>query len=91
MLSRSEFARQIDGPAVDREMDRLSRKGGGWITAATILSRRINGTLDWETPGGAGARYRIVGSRGEAVIFWDNHVKNRIIKLRGIEVNGLHG
>ncbi len=29
-----------------------------------------------------------MGSRGEAVLFWDSHLKNRIVKLRGREENG---
>jgi hypothetical protein len=88
MLSQSEFAQLLDGPAVDREIDRLTRKRGGWLDVAQILSRRINGTVDWEPLGPSGARYRIIGSRGEAVLFWDDRLKNRVIKLRGREENG---
>jgi hypothetical protein len=88
MLTQREFARLVDGPALDREIDRLTKKGGGWLQAAQILSRRVNGTLDWEALGPTGARYRVVGSRGEAVLFWDDHLKNRIMKLRGREENG---
>ncbi|MDI1315648.1 hypothetical protein [Prosthecobacter sp.] len=88
MLTQREFARLVDGPALDREIDRLTKKGGGWLQAAQILSRRVNGTLDWEVLGPAGARYQVVGSRGEAVLFWDDHLKNRIMKLRGREENG---
>jgi hypothetical protein len=88
MLTQREFARLIDGPALDREIDRLTRKGGSWILAAQILSRRVNGTVDWAPLGPAGSRYSILGSRGEAVLFWDNQIKDRIIKLRGREENG---
>jgi hypothetical protein len=44
MLSRSELARLIDGPALDREITRLGNLGGGWIEVASVLSRRINWT-----------------------------------------------
>ncbi|MBN8421338.1 MAG: hypothetical protein J0L73_20665 [Verrucomicrobia bacterium] len=88
MLTQREFAQLVDGPSVDREIDRLTKKGGGWLQAAQILSRRVNGTLDWEELGPSGSRYQIVGSRGEAVLFWDSHLKNRIVKLRGREENG---
>ena len=88
MLTPAQFALQIDGPAVDREVSRLSDKGGAWVQAASVLSRRVNCTLDWEPLGAEGARYRIVASRGEAVLFWDTHTKNRILKLRGLEENG---
>lgn len=88
MLTRSSFAQRIDGPAVDREIERLSKMGGGWIAVASVLSRRINWTVDWESLGPSGAPYRIVGSRGEAVLFWDDKHKNRIIKLRGQSENG---
>lgn len=57
MLSRSELARLIDGPALDREIRRLGKMGGGWIHAATVLSRRIHGTLDWADLGQEGARF----------------------------------
>lgn len=87
MLSQRDFARLVDGPALEREIDRLTQKRGGWLDVAQILSRRINGTLDWEPLGPEGARYRIVGSRGEAVLFWDE-MQRRIIKLRGREENG---
>ncbi|HCN29066.1 MAG TPA: hypothetical protein DIT64_09990 [Verrucomicrobiales bacterium] len=36
MLSRSELARLIDGPALDREIRRLGKMGGGWIHAASV-------------------------------------------------------
>jgi hypothetical protein len=88
MLSQRDFARLVDGPAVDREIDRLTKKRGGWLDAAQILSRRLNCTLDWEDFGPASSRYRIIGSRGEAVLFWDDLTKDRIIKLRGHEENG---
>lgn len=88
MLTQREFARLVDGPAVDREIDRLTKKGGGWIQAAQILSRRINGTVDWESLGPAGARYSVIGSRGEAVLFDDREDIRRIVKLRGLEENG---
>jgi hypothetical protein len=87
MLSQRDFARLLDGPALGREIDCLTRKRGGWLDVAQILSRRINGTLDWEPLGLAGARYRIVGSRGDAVLFWDEE-RQCIIKLRGREENG---
>jgi hypothetical protein len=35
MLSRSELARLIDGPALDREIERLGKMGGGWVKEAT--------------------------------------------------------
>ena len=63
MLTQRESARQVDGPAVDREIDRLTKKGGGWIQAAQILSRRVNGTLDRGELGPAGSRYQIVVSQ----------------------------
>jgi hypothetical protein len=88
MLTQQEFARLVDGPSLDREIDRLTKKGGGWLYAAQILSRRVNSTVDWEILGPAGSRYQVVGSRGEAVLFWDNLLKNRIVKLRGREENG---
>jgi len=88
MLTQREFARLVDGPAVDREIDRMAKKGGGWLQAAQILSRRVNGTLDWEDLGPAGARYSVIGSRGEAVLFDDREDASRIIKLRGREENG---
>ena len=89
MLSRSELARLIDGSAVDREIDRLCKKGGGWVNAATVLSRRINWTVDWADLGPADSPFRIVGSRGEAVIFWDDTTdKPTLVKLRGREENG---
>jgi|GEM_PF-1065702 len=87
-LSQRDFARLLDGPAVDREIDRLSRKRGGWLDVAQILSRRINGTVDWEPLGPAGARFSVIGSRGEAVLFDDRMDESRIIKLRGREENG---
>ena len=87
MISRLEFARQIDGPALEKEIDRLSGLGGSWVGAAQILSRRINCTLDWASLGPAGERFKFVASRGEAVVFWDRH-KRCIIKLRGREENG---
>ena len=88
MLTQREFARLVDGPSLDREMDRLTKKGGGWLQAAQILSRRINGTADWESLGPAGSRYSVIGSRGEAVLFDDREDASRIIKLRGREENG---
>ncbi len=87
MLSQSEFASQIDGDALEKEIDRLSSMGGGWVGAAQILSRRINCTLDWAAFGPKGARYKIIASRGEAVVFWDNDNKC-VVKLRGREENG---
>jgi hypothetical protein len=89
MLSRSELARLIDGPALDREIERLGKMGGGWISAATVLSRRVNWTVDWADLGPVGSRFRIVGSRGEAVIFWDEAADSpTLVKLRGREENG---
>ena len=58
------------------------------MQAASVLSRRINGTLDWEPLGRVGARYEIIGSRGEAVLFADQEDERRILKLRGREENG---
>jgi hypothetical protein len=88
MLSRSELARLIDGPALEREIDRLGKLGGSWVQAATVLSRRINWTVDWADLGPAGARFRVIGSRGEAVLFDDREDPEVIIKLRGREENG---
>lgn len=88
MLTQREFARLVDGPSLDREIDRLTKKGGGWLQAAQILSRRINGTVDWEPLGPANARYSVIGSRGEAVLFDDREDASRIVKLRGREENG---
>lgn len=91
MLSRSALAQLIDGTSVDCEVDRLCKKGGSWVDAAAILSRRINWTLDWAELGSTDARYKVVGSRGEAVLFWDSQSRNRIMKLRGREENGFGG
>ena len=90
-LSRSELAQLIDGASLERELERLGRKGAGWIEVASVLSRRINWTLDWADLGPDGARYSVIGSRGEAVLLWDNLLRNRIMKLRGQEVNGFGG
>jgi len=87
MLSQRDFAQLVDGPSLEREIDRLTRKRGGWLDVAQILSRRINGTVDWAELGQAGSRYQVVGSRGEAVLFWDQQLQ-RIVKLRGREENG---
>lgn len=87
-LTQREFAQLVDGPSLDREIDRMTRKRGGWLEAAQILSRRINGTLDWETLGPTGSRYSVIGSRGEAVLFDDREFPERIVKLRGREENG---
>jgi hypothetical protein len=43
-ISQRDFAQLLDGPAVDREIDRLTQKRGGWLDVAQILSRRINGS-----------------------------------------------
>lgn len=88
MLSRSELARLIDGPALDREIRRLGKMGGSWIHAASVLSRRIHGTLDWAGLGPEGSRFRVIGSRGEAVLFDDREHPDCIVKLRGREENG---
>ena len=88
MLSRSELARLIDGPALDREIERWGKMGGGWVNAATVLSRRINWTVDWADLGPAGSRFRVVSSRGEAVLFDDAEDASIIVKLRGREENG---
>jgi hypothetical protein len=88
MLTQHEFARLVDGPSLEREIDRLTKKGGGWIQSAQVLSRRINCTVDWEPLGNAGARYSVLGSRGEAVLFDDGEDSSRIVKLRGREENG---
>ena len=88
MLNQREFAQLVDGPAVDREIERLTKKRGGWLDVAQILSRRINGTVDWETLGPAGSRFSVIGSRGEAVLFDDREDSTQIIKLRGREGNG---
>lgn len=88
MLTQREFARLVDGPSLDREIDRLTKNGGGWLQAAQILSRRMNGTVDWEPLGPANARYSVIGSRGEAVLFDDREDASRIVKLRGREESG---
>lgn len=89
MLSRSELASLIDGPALEREITRLGKLGGGWIEVASVLTRRINWTLDWATLGPEGSRFRIVASRGEAVVFWDEPAETpALMKLRGREENG---
>jgi hypothetical protein len=88
MLSRSELARLIDGPALDREIERLGKMGGGWVNAATVLSRRINWTVDWANLGPEGSRLKVVSSRGEAVLFDDAEDSSIIVKLRGREENG---
>ena len=90
MLSRTEFAAQIDGPAVEAEIDRLSRMGGGWLGAAQILTRRLNATLDWPVFGPEGSQFEILASRGEAVVFMDR-LNHCIVKLRGREENGFGG
>lgn len=88
MLSQRDFAQLLDGPAVEREIDRLAKKRGGWLDVSQILSRRINGTVDWESLGPAGSRFSVIGSRGEAVLFDDRLHPAKIIKLRGREENG---
>ncbi len=88
MLLQQKFALLVDGPALDREINRMAKKGGGWLAAAGILSRRVNCTADWENLGPAGARYSVIGSRGEAVLFDDRNDPSRIVKLRGLEENG---
>jgi hypothetical protein len=87
-ISQRDFAQLLDGPAVEREIDRLAKKRGGWLDVAQILSRRINGTVDWESLGPAGSRFSVIGSRGEAVLFDDRLHPANIIKLRGREENG---
>lgn len=91
MISREQFGQLVDGTSVDAEISRLSRQGGGWLTMAQRLSRRIYRTLDWTPLGGSDARYRLLATRGEAAIFWDNQLNNRVMKLRGLEINGFDG
>jgi hypothetical protein len=88
MLTQKDFARQIDGAAIDAEIDRLCRQGADGVGMASQLSRRINGTVDWHPLGLDGARYRHMASRGEAVVFWDELDGERLIKLRGMPENG---
>lgn len=88
MLKKRELAGRINGPSVDAEIDRLTRNG--WLDAAQILSARINRTVDWEPHGAADAPYRILASRGEAVVFF-NKAEKRVYKLRGREENGFGG
>lgn len=88
MLSRSELARLIDGTALDREIERLGKLGSGWVEAATVLSRRINWTVDWADLGPVGSRFKVIGSRGEAVLFDDLEDPSVIVKLRGREEHG---
>ena len=88
MLAKRELARRINGPALDKEIDWLARKG--WLDAAQILSARVNRTVDWEALGDSAAPYSILASRGEAVVFFDQSV-GRVYKLRGREENGFGG
>ena len=88
MLIQREFALAIDGVAVDAEIDRLCKQGADGVAMAGRLSRRVNCTVDWESLGPDGARYRHMASRGEAVVFWDDLEKDRVIKLRGRPENG---
>ncbi|MEQ1934746.1 MAG: hypothetical protein ABL962_12875 [Fimbriimonadaceae bacterium] len=88
MLTQQDFARLIDGAAIDAEIDRLGRQGADGVAMASRLSRRINCTVDWQPLGPDGARYRHMACRGEAVVFWDDLDGDRVIKLRGMPENG---
>ena len=88
MVNQHDFARLIDGAAIDAEIDRLSRQGADGVVMAGQLSRRINCTVDWQPLGPDGARYRHMASRGESVVFWDDLDGDRVIKLRGQAENG---
>lgn len=58
------------------------------VEMARRLSRRINGTVDWNPLGTDEARYRLMTSRGESVVFWDSSTRDRVVKLRGLPENG---
>jgi hypothetical protein len=90
MLSPQEFASQVDGVVIEAEIDRLSSlHSADAVETATRLSRRINRTVEWNPLGPEGARFRLMTSRGEAVVFWDDaDAGERVIKLRGREENG---
>lgn len=90
MLSPQEFASQVDGVVIEAEIDRLiSLHSADAVETATRLSRRINRTVEWNPLGPEGARFRLMTSRGEAVVFWDDaDAGERVIKLRGREENG---
>jgi hypothetical protein len=90
MLSPQEYASQVDGAVIEAEIDRLSSlHSADAVETATRLSRRINRTVEWNPLGPEGARFRLMTSRGEAVVFWDDaDGGERVIKLRGREENG---
>lgn len=90
MLSPQEFAERVDGAAIDAQIDRLSgQHRADAVEMATRLSRRIHRTVDWSPLGPEGARFRLMTSRGEAVVFWDDQDPGeRVIKLRGRQENG---
>ena len=92
MLSLQEFARKVNGPSLEREIDRQAEQGGENLDLARILSQRVNWTVDWEELGNESAPWEVYASRGEAVIFYDTKADpTRVIKLRGLEKNGFPG
>lgn len=90
MLSPQEFAERVDGAAIEAEIGRLSSQHrADAVEMATRLSRRIHRTVNWSPLGPEGARFRLMTSRGEAVVFWDDQdPSERVIKLRGRVENG---
>jgi hypothetical protein len=90
MLSPGEFASQIDGPSVEREISRIGSQGSAYLDLARTLSSRVNNTAGWKPLGPAGARYELLAVRGEAVVFLDGQTNDRVVKLRGREENGFN-
>jgi hypothetical protein len=55
---------------------------------SSVLSRRINGTVDWSPLGGPDGRFQFANNGGESVLFKDSLDAGRILKLRGRPENG---
>lgn len=91
-LSQKEFAAKINGPSLEREIDRLAALGAEGIELARVLSRRVNSTVDWVDLGDESATWNVHASRGEAVVFFDTASDPSVVlKLRGLEQNGFPG
>lgn len=64
MLSPQEFANQVDGVAIEAEIDRLSSQHrADTVEMASRLSRRIHRTVEWSPLGAEGSRFRLMTSR----------------------------
>ncbi len=88
MLTQEEFAQLIDGQSIETEMDRLVKLGPDGVDMATRLSRRIQRIVDWKPLGSEGARFRLMTSCGESVVFWDDQTANQVVKMRGAPESG---